>query len=199
MKHTKPWVIGILGGSGTGKTFLGQALCQYLHAPFIEGDEIGRQVIEQPSIVDALVDVFDPSILMSPTTINRMALGQKVFGHPEALAKLNAIMHPVMYKAIEEQILQSTSPIVILEAAVMIEAGFLPLVDQIIFVSCDEDVRVNRLVDKRHIAPDKARAMIASGRDDYRDYAHIEIDTSYGLDCIKREVDIMMDTIRGGL
>ena len=196
MKPTKPYVIGIIGGSGTGKTHFAKYITKYLQGMFIEGDLIGRKAIVMPEIIEGISTTFGRNLLLEDGTIDRKALGAIVFGRKEQLEKLNAIIHPAMYNIIQGLISSCEQPFVILEAAVMIEAGFAPLIQSMWYIKADEDIRLRRLMDARGIDEDKARNMIASGRDDYRKYSDYIIDTTWGLEAIQDEIDRILDEIK---
>lgn len=196
MKPTNPYVIGIIGGSGTGKTYFAKYMKTYLQGNFIEGDLIGKEAIELPEIIEAIGSTFGRSLINKEGNIDRKALGTIVFGQREQLDKLNAIIHPVMYAIIEKRIHECQKQVVILEAAVMIEAGFDALVTSMWYIKADEDVRLERLMQNRGIESEKARKMIASGRDDYRNYSDYIIDATWGLEAIKEELDRILDEIR---
>ena len=196
MKLTKPYVIGIIGGSGTGKTYFANYMTSSLQGVFIEGDRIGREAIVLPKVIEAIGETFGQGLINKDGQIDRKSLGSIVFGHRDKLDQLNAIIHPVMYAIIEERLKSTKAPIVILEAAVMIEAGFDALVDSMWYIKADEDVRLKRLVDDRGIEEEKARNMIASGRKDYRDYSDYIIDATWGLEVIQDELDRLLDGIR---
>lgn len=196
MKPIKPYVIGVIGGSGTGKTHFAKYMSDYLDGYFIEADLIGREALVKPELVKAIGDTFGIEMLDEDGMVNRPKLGSVVFGHQEQLSKLNQIMHPVMYKMIEERIKTCGRPVVILEAAVMIEAGFHRLVDDMWYIKADDLVRLQRLIDKRGIDQMKARSMMASGRNDYRDYSDYIIDTTWGLESIQQELNKLLDQVR---
>lgn len=194
MKHIKPFVIGVIGGSGTGKTYFAKYVQSLTKGSFIEGDVIGHEVLLMSSIQQELVSSFGQGVVKDGL-VDRQCLGAIVFNDHAKLLTLNKIMHPVMKDVIREQVAKTSQHVVILEAAVMIEAGFHELVDQMVYVKADEEVRLQRLIKGRKIDRDRAIAMIHSGRGDYRDYSHIILDTSYGIELLKKELDCLIDSL----
>lgn len=194
MKHIKPFVIGVIGGSGTGKTYFAKYVQSLTEGSFIEGDVIGHEVLLMSSIQQELVSSFGQGVVKDGL-VDRQCLGAIVFNDHAKLLTLNKIMHPVMKDVIREQVAKTSQHVVILEAAVMIEAGFHELVDQMVYVKADEEVRLQRLIKGRKIDRDRAIAMIHSGRGDYRDYSHIILDTSYGIELLKKELDCLIDSL----
>lgn len=194
-QNKKPYVIGIIGGAGVGKTFVGQYMCQSLHGHFIEADKIGHQVLKQENVIKMIVNRFGQEIVKAGG-IDRRELGNIVFNDNNHLIALNKIVHPIMYDVIESHIRQTDSDYVVLEAAVMIEAKFYHLVDKMILLTSNDKVRMNRLINKRMIAEEKAKAMIQAENDAYMDYADEVVDTSDDIQGYKEELDRILNTIQ---
>ena len=192
MKPTKPFVLGVIGGSGTGKTHFAKYVTAYTQGLFIEGDLIGHEVLLYKDIQTQLIRAFGDEVVKDHQ-VDRKYLGSIVFNDHNQLDVLNKIMHPVMKALIKDRIEQASQPMVVLEAAVMIEAGFDALVDMMVFVTADEEVRLKRLIERRGINRDRAMSMIRSGRDDYRGYSQIVVDTTYDIEIIKKEIDCLID------
>ncbi len=194
MKHTRPLVLGVIGGAGTGKTHFAKYAVKHYDALFIEGDVIGHKALTEPFIIEAIQKAFGSHVIVDGQ-VDRKALGQEVFGKREQLNALNAIMHPFMFKMIEEMINECDAPVVVFEAAVMIEAGFMPLVDVMFAIVADEHIRVERLTNKRQIDEGRAKNMISSGRQDYCDYGDYIIDTTLDIERIEDDIDRILDKI----
>ena len=153
-------VIGVVGGIGSGKSFISAALAE-LGARVIDADQIGHDVLRDPETIASLIASFGPSILEQPKpesgevgrgTIDRKVLGQLVFSDPNARRKLESLVHPAMRRSFAECINQARrdgSPAVVLDAAVLFEAGWDDLCDWILFVDCPQDVRRLRVQSSR--------------------------------------------------
>jgi dephospho-CoA kinase len=130
----------------------------------VDADALGHRLFEEPSIRRRVLDRFGTSITQEsgscPTgsnsrghSINRRALASIVFSDPAALHDLEAILHPAM-RVEFEQILQKVSaetnppPVVVLDAAVLLEAGWRDLCDVIVFVDAPRSQRLDRV--RRH-------------------------------------------------
>lgn len=148
-------VIGITGNLGTGKTTVSQMLVE-LGAVVINADELGHDLLQpDDQTYKEIVDAFGRSILISNNEIDRKKLGQLVFDNPEALEKLNRIMHPRIYEIVRQEIeeyRQSGTRVVVLEAALLIEAGWKPLVDQLWVTTAPEATIVERLKKSRGLS-----------------------------------------------
>ena len=118
-------------------------------ATVIDADKIGHQIY-QPDLPAwrEIVHTFGPGVLNADRSINRQALGKLVFADPEALRTLNRIVHPKMFERMVELIAamraHDSMTAIVVEAAVLIEANWMALVDQIWVVVASEAVVVER-------------------------------------------------------
>ena len=159
-------VIGLTGGIGAGKSTVTQML-EELGAAVIDADKVGHQIYlpDLPAWRE-IVATFGQGILDADRTINRQALGKIVFADPEALRRLNRIVHPKMYERMAELIAELRAhggmKAIVVEAAVLIEANWMSLVDQVWVVVASEAVVVGRLAKQRSLSPDQVRTRIAA-------------------------------------
>ncbi|HEX75618.1 MAG TPA: dephospho-CoA kinase [Dehalococcoidia bacterium] len=158
-------VIGLTGNFGTGKTTVSGILAE-LGAVIIEADKLGHELLQPNSqAYQEVVAAFGKAILKPNQEIERHKLGQLVFTNATALAQLNHIMHPEMYKMAQERIelyRKQGNKGVVLEAALLIEAGWAPLVDQIWVTVAPEAVIVNRLKSQRGLDKGQVLARLYS-------------------------------------
>jgi len=147
-------VIGLTGGIATGKSTVSEILSG-LGAEIIDADKIGHEIyLPNTEAWKDIVATFGEDILLPDKTINRPKLGSIVFNDKEALKKLNQIVHSRMYKKFEEEIdkkkkRNNDRGVVVLDAAILIEANWLPLVDQVWVVIADQDTVVDRLCSEK--------------------------------------------------
>jgi dephospho-CoA kinase len=127
-------VIGLTGNLGTGKTEVAQMLAE-LGAEVINADEVGHELLEPDTeTYREVLAAFGKSILKQSGEIDRQKLGQLVFADPSALNKLNGMMHPRIHEIVKQKIeehRQAGARVVVLEAALLIEAGWRPFLDQV--------------------------------------------------------------------
>ena len=187
-------VIGLTGGIASGKSTVSQMLREK-GATVIEADKVGHEVYQPGSPGwREVVATFGPTVVGDGGNIDRSSLGEIVFRDPEALRRLNAITHPRM-KAIMAQQVQDLkekgTPVVVLEAAVLIEAEWLSLVDEVWLTALPPETAVKRLVDRNGLPPAEAWARIRSqiGDEERRRYAKVVIDTDCPLEAVKQQVD----------
>jgi dephospho-CoA kinase len=141
-------VIGVTGNIGSGKSTVCQILAK-LGAAIIDADKLGHETYRTHSQAwQELVAAFGKDIVKSNYEIDREKLGRIVFSHPDALARLNQIVHPKAYRLTQERIeacrLQGVKAVA-LEATLLIEAKWTDLVNQIWLVVAHESIVVQRL------------------------------------------------------
>ena len=157
--------IGITGGIGSGKSTASQILGE-LGAEVIDADKAGHRVyLPDTPAWREIVATFGEGVLALDRTIDRAKLGPIVFSDPEALHKLNAITHGKIFAYIQGQIdymQQQATRAVVVEAAILLEAGWRSLVDQLWAVVTDIDVAIACLKTYKNFTEDQARARIAA-------------------------------------
>jgi len=149
-------VVGITGGAGAGKTTWARQW-EAKGIPVLFADQIGREVVAKGTpVLRALVATFGRSILTPNERLNRLKVGQWVFGHPLALRRLNQLTHPAMRFIIEARLrfLRGRGyPMAVVEAALLFEMGLQRSVDEVWSVVAGERERLRRLVWLRQTPP----------------------------------------------
>jgi dephospho-CoA kinase len=194
-------VIGLTGGIGAGKSTVTQRL-EELGAAVIDADRVGHQVYlpDLPAWRE-IVDRFGDTVLNADRTINRQTLGRIVFGDPEALRTLNRIVHPKMYERMAELIAELRASggmkAIVVEAAVLIEANWQPLVDQVWVVVASEPVVVERLAKQRSLSPEQVRPRIAAqlSNDERLKHAHVVIRNDGSIEEVRAAVQQAWDRL----
>tara|TARA_B110000263_G_scaffold137507_1_gene119293 strand:- start:1329 stop:1943 length:615 start_codon:yes stop_codon:yes gene_type:complete len=142
------FVIGLIGGIGSGKSSVSEILSS-LGVDVIDADKVGHEVyIPDSEGWRKVISVFGQGIVDQQNEIDRKKLGAIVFGDPKEMDKLNKLMHPIMYKLIQEKINKLADngvEVVILEAAILIEANWQPLTDEIWLAKADQEVVIERV------------------------------------------------------
>jgi dephospho-CoA kinase len=194
-------VIGLTGGIGAGKSTVTQML-EELGAAVIDADKVGHQIYlpDLPAWRE-IVETFGPGVLNADRSINRQALGKIVFADPEALRALNRIVHPKMFERMAELIAELRArggmKAIVVEAAILIEANWQPLADQIWLVIASEPVVVQRLAKQRRLSPEQVRTRIASqlSNDERLKHAHAVIRNDGSLDEVRAAVQQAWDQL----
>ena len=163
-------VIGVTGGVGCGKSQVLAILKNRWNAGLVEMDAVGKLLMEPgQSCYQAICTRFaDIAGLCLPDgRLNRKVLSQVVFADSDRLAQLDAIIHPAVMQFVQEQIRSfragSTGySCLVLESAILWEAGYAPLCDQIWYVTAEKEVRIRRLMESRQYSRERCEAVMAN-------------------------------------
>jgi dephospho-CoA kinase len=140
-------VVGLVGGIASGKSLVGRQL-QSLGAVRIEADQIGHEVLEIPEVEAALVRRWGRGILDSNARIDRREVARRVFGpgaNADELKFLEQWTHPRIGARIKEKLNELTaSAVVVLDAPLLLKAGWDTFCDGLIFVDVEQSVREAR-------------------------------------------------------
>ena len=192
-------VIGLTGGIGTGKTQVSRIL-RGLGAEVINADLVGHEAYEPDSEAwHEVVDAFGQGVLAASREVDRRKLGAIVFSNPEALKRLNAIMHPRMYEMIRERIeglRKQETDVTVVEAALLLEANWTSLVDEVwVTTSTEEQVlqrlRANYNLDEKAI---RARVQSQQPQAELERAADVVIDNSGDLAQLRDQVEALWNS-----
>ena len=158
-------VIGLTGGIGTGKSEVARIL-QGLGAALINADQVGHEAYKPHSeIWQEVVKAFGEEILQPNGEIDRKKLGSIVFSHPQQLVRLNQIMHPRMARIVAqriERLREEGVPVVVVEAALLFEAGWDSLVDEVWTTDSTVEAIISRLQARNGFSEEEIRKRINS-------------------------------------
>ncbi|MGO9602016.1 MAG: dephospho-CoA kinase [Candidatus Binataceae bacterium] len=156
--------IGLTGGIGSGKSTVAKMLAE-LGAPVLDADKVAQSTYAPgASAYAAVVAAFGTGIVAADRTIDRTKLGPIVFADPAQLERLTAIVWPKTLDRMRELITEmrakgETLPIVI-EAAILIEANWMPLFSEIWLVTASRDLVIERVERDRGMKPEQTEARI---------------------------------------
>jgi len=157
--------IGLTGGIASGKSTVTQQLVQY-GAAAIDADKLGHQTYEPGTdTFQQVVHAFGQDIVAPDGTIDRAKLGPKVFGQPDGMKRLTDIVWPgirALAQAELQRLQQNGADIAVLEAAVLIEAQWQDLVDEVWVVAVSRDTAKQRLIARNNLSPEDADKRIDS-------------------------------------
>jgi dephospho-CoA kinase len=201
--------IGLTGGIGSGKSTVAKFLTE-LGAVIIDADKIGHEALMLTCPVShEVISVFGQEIVLPDGSINRRELGRIVFTSPELLARLNTIVHPWMYETMKKQLedcRKKGERIVVLDAAVLLEAGWTSLVDEVWVTMASQETVIKRLIareDGLSEADALARIKCQMSNEERIKHADVVINTDRSLDEVKVMVkklweDLLMRMKQGG-
>ncbi|MSQ41536.1 MAG: dephospho-CoA kinase [Dehalococcoidia bacterium] len=186
-------LIGLTGGIASGKSTAAEVLKQ-LGAVVVDGDRLGHRAYEPGSPgFQKVVNEFGHEIVARDGTINRTILGGKVFGAPDQMKRLTDIVWPEIRRMAKAEIADARrrgAAVVVLEAAVLIEAGWQDLVDEVWVISVKSQTARERLMARNNLSADAAQARIASqlsNRERER-HADVKIDNSGTIEQFERRL-----------
>ncbi len=161
-------VIGLTGGIGTGKSEVTRLLGA-LGAVVINADQVGHEAYKPDSESwQDVVKAFGEDILQPNREIDRQKLGAIVFGDPDQLAKLNRIMHPRMARIVAEQLeslRDQGTKVAVVEAALLFEAGWDSLVDEVWATDSPVETVIERLQARNGMSAEEVLKRIESQMD----------------------------------
>jgi len=200
-------VVGLTGGIGSGKSTVANLFRKHSHrVNIVDADFIARLLVApgEPALTE-IVKTFGRSVLC-PTGLDRKKLGRIVFGDPAKLKKLNKIMGPRIQQQAMIQIewwarrYWQDDPLIIYEAALLVEFGAYKEFDRLIVVGCDHETQRKRVMIRDKCTEAEARERIAAqyplGKK--RRVCSYYIDTSYPLSFVKSRVAEVFDLIVNG-
>jgi dephospho-CoA kinase len=194
-------VIGLTGSVGMGKTTTA-AMFAAAGVPVYDADAEVRRLYARGGAAVGPVEAAFPGVTEGGA-VDRARLGERVLGDPAALARLNAIVHPLMGEARDAFFAAaraSAADIVVLDIPLLFETGGERRVDAVVVASAPAEVQRTRVLARPGMSPVKLDALLAAQMADpeKRALAHFVVDTGRGLDHAKIQVDEILTALRGG-
>ena len=200
-------VIGLTGGIGTGKSTVVDIL-RRLGATAIDADVVGHEVYAAGTAgFRAIVAAFGPGIVGADGEIDRAALGKLVFADEGAMARLNGLVHPLIREVVSERLRglkEAGVTVVVVEAAILLEAGWNDLVDEVWVVGAPASVVMDRLASRFDGDEGAIQARIRSqmSSDERREAADAIIENDGSLDQLRGRIEQVfnkrIEAARGG-
>jgi dephospho-CoA kinase len=185
----RPLAVGLTGGLASGKSTVAQWLRD---AGFlvIDADRLVAELYQpgQPG-VEAVVNLFGPDMLNPHGGVDHARLAARVFSDPDARRALEAAIHPLVRRRFVE-IAETAKGVVVLEATLLVEAGYTPGFDLVVTVEAPCEARLERAI-QRGMPEEAARARLLAQGDgeDRRRAAHRILDNSDDLALLRHQVD----------
>jgi dephospho-CoA kinase len=196
-------IIGLTGGIASGKSVVSAMLAEK-GALVIDADKVGHEAYAPGSdCYRGVVAAFGDEIVASDGQIDRKALGAKVFGDPAQRKRLEGIVWPWMRATMErrfDELREEGVPIVVLEAAVLLEADWTPLVDQVWVVIVSPEIARERIVARNGLAPEQADQRIAAQltNAERARHAQVIIENNGTLNALRERVDAAWEGLTAG-
>lgn len=197
-------VIGLTGGIASGKSTVTRFF-KDRDVPVIDADILGHRTYDPGTdTFAAVVATFGQDLVAADGSIDRRVLGGKVFGKPEELKRLTDIVWPGIRKLASEALSEfeaAGNSIVVLEAAVLFEAGWEDLVDEVWVVVVEPDLAVQRLASRNGLDEAAARARIDSqlSNDERISRSNVVIKNNGTLEELEGNIQKAWDALQGRL
>lgn len=157
--------VGLTGGIGSGKSAVSALLAAH-GAVVIDADLVAREVVEPGTPGLARIrERFGPEVLLPDGSLDRAALGTRVFSDPAELRALNAIVHPLVgarTAELMEQARAGRAQVVVHDVPLLVESGLAGAYDAVVVVSATPETQLDRLVRLRGMAEPEARRRMAA-------------------------------------
>ncbi len=189
-------VLGITGGVGAGKSAVLSYLSEKYGAFLLVADEIAAD-LEKPG-TDCFAQIqtaFGEGILLADGNLDRQKLGDIIFTDPQKREILDSIVHPEVKKAILEAIQKRQAsgdvPLIVIEAALLIEDHYDRICDEIWYVCADEQTRAARLKRARGYSDQKIRLIMQSqlSEAEFRARCDLTLDNSGDASSVRSQID----------
>lgn len=174
-----PYVIGMTGGVGAGKSTVLALLQDKYGAGVIQADLVAKELMEPGgSTYEPLLALGGSGLAGSDGRIDKAAMAAWMFGRPERVAEVNAIVHPLVYEEIRRRIRESDRALLIYESALPREARLRELCREVWYIYAPIETRVERLMKSRGYAREKCLAIMENQIPDevYRSLSDTVID-----------------------
>lgn len=196
-------VIGLIGGIGSGKSHLARELASRRRVIVVNADQIGHQLLREPEVKEEIRRVFGDDVFGPAGEIDRRVLGARVFGphSGELRKKLDLIMHPRIGAVMAREVAQARQApevaAVIVDAALLLEAGWETQCDQVVFVESRFADRLDRVARTRGWSAEELKRREASqwSLEEKRNRADAVVDNSAsgrGADELEELLDAWM-------
>lgn len=158
-------IIGLTGGIASGKSTVAN-MFRELNIPVVDADIVAREVVERgEQAYGEIVAAFGKDILHADLTINRAKLGEIIFNDEQKRKKLNEIVHPAIRARMEQyknEYIAAGHAVVVMDVPLLFESKQQHLYDKVLVVYVDEDVQLQRLMERNNLTKEEALARISS-------------------------------------
>lgn len=200
---SKPWVLGLTGGIGSGKSAAADIFAQ-LGIDTIDADHAARWVVEpgRPALAK-IVDRFGADVVLDDGQLNRAALREHIFAEPEQRQWLEELLHPLIRQEINQFLDAAQSPYAILVSPLLIESGQSKIVQRVLVVDVPSELQLQRALQRDQVSQAQLRAIMQTqlSRDERLKHADDVLCNAADKAALEREVLRLHDyylTLKGG-
>ena len=154
------YAIGLTGNIATGKSVVRKML-EHLGAYGIDADVLSHRAIMKTSPgYQPVIDTFGQWVLGANSEIDRSKLGELVFNNPDAMMRLETIIHPLVRQALDVLVNKTSNRVIVVEAIKLLESDIHSLCDQVWVTMASSDLQLERLMEKRNLTRREAENRI---------------------------------------
>ena len=154
--------VGLTGGIGCGKTTVSQLFAE-LQAPIVDADTIAHQLVAPgQSALLSIRKAFGDKVFYPDGSLHRPQLREMVFSNPQKKQQLESILHPLVYKAIQNAIDQLDYPYSILSIPLLLETKMTHFVDRVLVVDCPVELQIARVKSRDALSESRIQSIIDS-------------------------------------
>ena len=159
-------IIGVTGGVGSGKSSVLNYIEEHFDSRIVKADDVGHLLMMPGrACYEPVIQLFGESIVKDDTSLNREAIASIVFENPEMLKKLDDIIHPAVKKYILKEIEKSKkeeTEFFFIVSALLLEEKYDEICDEMWYIYCEKEVRIERLRHDRGYSDEKIHRMMAN-------------------------------------
>lgn len=199
----KPWVLGLTGGIGSGKSAVVEAFGR-LGVHWVDADHAARWVVEpgKPALRQ-IAERFGDAVLASDGSLDRAALRERVFQDPAQRKWLEELLHPLIRLEVAEHLARATSPYAIMVSPLLVESGQHRQVNRVLVVDVPEALQLERAVRRDRASEAQIRAILKAqtSREERLRHADDVLVNDRDLAWLNAEVERLHNfylTLRGG-
>jgi len=161
-----PFLLGITGGIGSGKSCVSRLLASYCLTPLVDVDQCCRNLLDvgQPGWL-ALTENFGRSFLLPDQRIDRVALRNRLFSEADFRTRIDRLLHPLAQEIMQEEVAKVKKPLVLVEIPLLYEAGWQDRVDAVLVVYARRGRQCCRIMKRDGVSRKKAAQAIAAQMD----------------------------------
>ena len=199
----KPWILGLTGGIGSGKSAVAQCFIERgVH--LVDADHAARWVVEpgRPALAK-IVEHFGEQVLQADGQLDRTALRQRVFADPAERRWLEALLHPLIGVEISQYLARAESPYAILVSPLLIESGQHRMTQRVLLVDAPEQLQIERTMARDQSSSEQVEAILKAqaSREERLRHAHDILSNDRDLGWLQNEVERLHHfylTLKGG-
>jgi dephospho-CoA kinase len=157
------FLVGLTGGIGSGKS-AAASLFEALGAAVVDTDAIAHELTAPGgAAIESIRSAFGDDVIDARGALDRAAMRRKVFADPQAKARLETILHPMIRAEADRRSAASRAPYVVLVVPLLVESGgYRSRVQRVVVVDCPEAVQVARVMSRSGLSAEEARAIMAA-------------------------------------